>query len=192
MEVSIDLSKRYSYADYLTSIFDNIRCELMDGFVKLMAAPKDIHVEVCSNIHGNLWNFLNQNRGDCKIRIAPYDVRFPRGETANNVIFDVVQPDICIICDLSKIDDNGCIGAPDFIVEVHSPSNTKKIMNYKFNLYEKHGVREYWVVYPKDRSIVVFLNKDGKYNDGTVYEKGQIPITIFENCSIDFSSIFTN
>ena len=192
MELELDLKKRYSYADYLTWM-DNVRRELIEGFIKLMAAPRDIHVEVCLNIIGNLWTILKKNKGHCKVRHAPFDVRFPKnGETANDKIYTVVQPDISVICDLSKLDEDGCLGAPDMIVEVLSPSTFKKDWNEKFFLYEAHGVKEYWIVHPKDKSVHVFLlQDDGKYNAGVLYErKGTVPVHIFDGYLIDLDDIF--
>jgi Uma2 family endonuclease len=104
----------------------------------------------------------------------------------------VVQPDICVICDLSKLDDKGCIGAPDLIVEVLSPSTLKYDWNYKFNLYEAAGVTEYWIVDPKTKTANVFLlQPDGKYDLGTVYDCGQkAPVHIFEGLEIDLNELF--
>ena len=114
------------------------------------------------------------------------------GETKDDKIYNVVQPDICVICDLSKLDERGCIGAPDLIVEVLSPSTLKYDWNYKFNLYEKAGVREYWIVDPKTKVTNVFLlQPDGKYDLGTVYECNQkAPVHIFERLEIDLNELF--
>ena len=104
----------------------------------------------------------------------------------------MVQPDICVICDLSKLDDRGCIGAPDLIVEVLSPSTTKYDWYYKFGLYEKAGVREYWIVNPKSKIVNVFiLQPDGQYDIGTEYDCGQkAPVHIFEGLAIDLNDLF--
>ena len=191
MDLSLDLNRRYTYADYLTWL-DDIRRELFDGFIRLMAAPQDVHVEVSGNVYGNLWTLLSKNKGTCKVRSAPFDVRLPEnGEKDNDKVFTVVQPDVCVICDTTKLDKNGCIGAPDLIVEVLSPSTSKKDWKEKFYLYEKHGVREYWIVHPVDKIITVFLLKpDGKYDEGVLYESGQVPVTIF-NVTLEISDIFT-
>ena len=192
MELVLDLKKRYTYADYLTWV-DDVRRELIEGFVMLMPAPRDIHVEVSHKISWYLEAFIMKNNGRCKVRPAPFDVRFPKnGETANNKIYTVVQPDISVICDLSKLDEDGCLGAPDMVVEVLSPSTAKKDWNEKFFLYEKHGVKEYWLVHPKDKAITVFLlQDDGKYDAGKLYErKGTIPVHIFDEYSIDLDAIF--
>ena len=159
-----------------------------------MPAPRDIHAEVSFNISGNLWAILKRYKGKCKVRTAPFDVRLPQnGETENEKIYTVVQPDICVVCDLSKLDKNGCIGAPDMIIEISSPSTSKRDMNDKFILYEKHGVKEYWIVHPTDKTIHVFLLQDnGKYDDGSLYElEGKVPVRVFDDSLIDLEDIFT-
>ncbi|MCD8538398.1 MAG: Uma2 family endonuclease [Leadbetterella sp.] len=86
-----------------------------------------------------------------------------RKQTGDEVVFTVVQPDICVICDPAKIDDRGCIGPPDLVIEILSPGNTQKEMGIKFDLYEENGVKEYWLVEPQDRAIIVYTLKEGKY-----------------------------
>ena len=193
MELSLDISRRYTYADYLTWL-DDIRRELINGFIRLMSpAPRLVHAEVSANITWHLGSVVRRNKGRCKVFAAPFDVRFPKdGETSDEKIDTVVQPDICVICDLSKIDERGCCGAPDMIVEILSPSSTKKDITEKFALYEESGVKEYWIVYPADKSIQVFLLQgDGKYDTGTLYElAGKVPISIFNNHLIDMDDIF--
>jgi Uma2 family endonuclease len=104
----------------------------------------------------------------------------------------VVQPDICVVCDLSKLDKRGCIGAPDLIVEVLSPSTAKKDWNKKLTLYETAGVREYWIIDPKAKAVYTFiLQPDGQYDDGTMYECDQkAPVHIFEGLEIDLNELF--
>ena len=193
MELSLDLNKRYTYADYLTWMDDKAR-ELINGFIKTMSpAPRSIHAEVNSNIMWELKSVVKRNKGKCKVYHAPFDVRFPRnGETANDKIDTVVQPDVCVICDLSKIDKLGCCGAPDMIVEILSLSTAKKDMTEKFTLYEESGVKEYWIAHPEEKTIIVFiLQENGKYDTGTVYgSEGQIPVHIFDNYPIKLNDIF--
>ena len=193
MELSLDLNRRYTYADYLTWI-DDKRRELIDGFIKMMLpAPRRAHADVSANIVRHLLSVLVKNKGKCKVYYAPFDVRFPKnGETAHDKIYTVVQPDICVVCDLSKLDELGCCGAPDMIVEILSPSTNKKDVTEKFTLYEEHGVKEYWIVHPNDKAVTVFLlQKNGKYDDGTLYElKGKVPVYIFDNYQIDLDDIF--
>ena len=192
MERILDLNKRYTYADYLTWI-DDKALELIHGFIKMMSAPKLEHAVANINICVNLANFVKKNKCECKVFTAPFDVRFPKhGETAYEKIDTVVQPDICVICDLSKLDERGCCGAPDMIVEILSPSTLKKDVNEKFYLYEESAVKEYWIVHPRDKSVLVFiLQENGKYDAGTLYESvGKVPVHIFDNCTIDLGDIF--
>jgi len=193
MELSLDLSKRYTYADYLTWV-DDVRRELIEGFIKMMPAPRLSHAEVSREIYRYLDHIIMQNKGNtCKVFYAPVDVRFPKGgEIEYDKIYTVVQPDIFVVCDPSKLDEDGCCGAPDMIVEILSPSTAKKDFTEKFVLYEEHGVREYWIVHPKEKAVHVFLLQDnGKYDAGYMYErKGKIPVHIFDGYLIDMEDIF--
>ena len=201
MELFLDFKKRYTYADYLTWVDGKAR-ELIHGFIKMMSpAPRLEHAKVSKNICWHLETIVRQNKGKCQVFFAPFDVRFPKqGENADEQIDTVVQPDICVICDASKIDVYGCCGAPDLIVEILSPSSFKKDVFEKFALYEEFGVKEYWIVHPKDKTITVFiLQENGKYNVGITYvskdmEKSQTavkaPVFIFDNYLIDLEDIF--
>ncbi|MDR1368600.1 MAG: Uma2 family endonuclease, partial [Dysgonamonadaceae bacterium] len=143
MEAYISLSKRYTYADYL-SWTDDKRRELYDGIIHdLFSAPNRFHAEISFNLSFIIQWFVKKRKGKgkCKVYHAPFDVRLPKnGETADDKIYTVVQPDICVICDPAKLDKRGCIGAPDLIVEVQSPSTAKHDLNDKFRLYEEAGV----------------------------------------------------
>ena len=190
MELLLDLKKRYTYADYLTWADDKVR-ELIDGFIKMMSSAKPVHQEASVSLSSELRMYIKKNKGKCKV-YPDIDVRLPKnGEKNDNQIYNVVRPDISVVCDLSKIDDNGCLGAPDLIVEIQSFSTAKYDLNEKFKLYEASGVREYWVVYPQEKGIEVFLlQPDGKYDTGTRYDSGKIPVHILEGCDIDFYDIF--
>lgn len=184
---------RYSYADYLTWM-DDKRRELYNGIVyELFSAPNSFHARLTSNIMMLLGWFVKKRKRKCQIFHAPFDVRLPKGkETDDDKIFTVVQPDICVICDPAKIDFKGCLGAPDLIVEVQSPSTAKRDMDEKFHLYEEAGVREYWIVFPKQNAITVFLlQENGKFDNGTVYEcEGKIPVHIFNGLEIPLQELF--
>lgn len=190
--LNLDLSKHYSYADYLTWM-DDSRRELYDGFIRdLTPSPLRIHQEISINIVFQLAVFFEHKT--CKIYFAPFDVRLPNepDKTNDHQVFTVVQPDISIICDLKKLDDKGCIGAPDFIAEIISPSSAKHDIEEKFRLYEKHGVREYWIVFPESKSVHVFLlDGNGKYQlVGMFAEDSLVNVNIFENLVIDLKEVF--
>jgi Uma2 family endonuclease len=190
--LNLDESLCYSYADYLTWL-DGKRRELINGVIHLFSAPSSIHARLTYLTGLFMGIFVRQNKGKCQIFQAPFDVRLPKNnELSDEKIFDVVQPDICVICDLSKLDIKGCVGAPDLIVEVLSPSTLKYDWNYKFNLYERAGVREYWIIDPTAKVINVFLLQDnGQYDLGTVYSCPQkVPVHIFEGLEIDLAELF--
>ena len=193
--VILDPDKRYSYADYLTWA-DNKRRELFDGIAKLMSGVGYIHNVVTVNLISIFRPFVKKRKGKCKIFHAPVDVRLPKnGETANDQIFTVVQPDICVVCDPSKIDEKGVIGAPDLVVEVLSPSNTKLMMRKKFDLYEEAGVKEYWVIYPKSGLTVFLLQDNGKYDEGITYDiiytpDAKVPVRTIEGLEIGLKELF--
>ncbi|MDR1593358.1 MAG: Uma2 family endonuclease [Prevotellaceae bacterium] len=192
-EVAYQTAKhRYTYADYL-SWDDDVRRELIDGFVYELSAPTLRHARLSQRLSLWLGSFITRRKGKCEVFYAPFDVRLSRtGETADDKIETVVQPDICVICDPSKLDKDGCLGAPDLIVEILSPSTSGRDLNEKFRLYEATGVREYWIVFPdKDVLKVFILQNNGKYNNGTVYvKKGKAPVHIFEGLSIDLKKLF--
>jgi len=190
--LDLDESKRYTYADYLTWL-DDKRRELINGFIHLMAGPMRRHARVIIKFSVRITTFIDEKKGNCHVYQAPFDVRLPlHGSMDDDKIYNVVQPDICVICDLTKLDEKGCIGAPDLIVEVLSPSTMKYDWNYKFNLYETAGVREYWIVNPKTKITYVFiLQPDGNYDLGTEYESNQkAPVSILKGLEIDLNEIF--
>jgi Uma2 family endonuclease len=191
MELLLDLKKRYTYADYLTWVDDKTR-ELIDGCIKVMPPkPKPIHQVISLSIGAELRYLIKKHKGKCKV-YPDIDVRLPKnGEREDEKIYTVVSPDISVVCDPSKIDNNGCLGAPDMIVEIQSFSTAKYDLTTKYNLYESAGVREYWVVHPFEQGIEIFLlQADGKYNEGTKYETGKVPVHIFGGLEIDFDDIF--
>ncbi len=153
----------YSYADYLKWSFDE-RVEIIKGkLFKMSPAPRRAHQEIGFIVGNEIYNFLKGKK--CKAYTAPFDVRFPNNTNdTNDQTYTVVQPDICVICDQSKLDEAGCKGAPDLIVEILSPSTASRDLNEKFNLYEEHGVKEYWIVYPGESVLEIYdLDENGKY-----------------------------
>lgn len=157
----LDLNKTYSYADYLLWRFKE-RVELIKGkILKMSPAPSRKHQEISRNINRVLDQYFYGQK--CKLYYAPFDVRIPRQSSDDKEVFTVVQPDLCVVCDESKLDDKGCIGAPDLIVEILSPGNSKREMKDKFELYQESGVREYWIVDPNQESVLIYILKNGEY-----------------------------
>ena len=189
--LNLNLSQQYTFANYLTWL-DDKRRELIDGFIKMFPAPIRKHQEFSSDLHGIIWEYLRNKK--CKIYSAPFDVRLPKnGEKQDDKIYTVVQPDISIICDKKKLDRRGCIGAPDMIIEIVSEKNAKHDIDTKFKLYEKHGVKEYWIVRPIEESITVFvLDKNGKYQFIRTYPNdSEVPVNIFkDDLIIDLKEVF--
>lgn len=162
----LDLSKTYSYADYLQWQFEEM-VELIQGkTIRMSPAPNRKHQEISTN----LFRFMVQrfdNKSACKLYTAPFDVRLydlRQSKKADQEIFTVIQPDLCIICDPEKLDEQGCNGAPDLIVEILAKGNARKEVRTKFNLCEAAGVREYWIVFPYESVLQQFVLDDiGKY-----------------------------
>lgn len=156
----LDLSKTYSYADYLTWKFQE-RIELFKGKVYAMSpAPASRHQRILGRLGNKLYNFLEGSQ--CEVYFAPFDVRLEQTKNDKKV-FTVVQPDISVICDESKIDERGCVGAPDVVVEILSPGNSTKEMKNKFDLYQEAGVLEYLIVQPADNTILQYQLLNGQY-----------------------------
>ena len=183
-------NKRYSYADYLTWQ-DDRRRELLDGRIfELMAAPLRQHQDISINLLRPIANYLDDKK--CKIYSAPFDVRLPnKQKDGDKKTYTVVQPDLVVVCDLSKLDRRGCVGAPDLIVEITSPSTIHRDLQDKFKLYQKSGVREYWIVQPEDQSLTVFLLKKKRYKLVGIYaSNSRVKVSIFEDLSIDLAQVF--
>ena len=180
----LDLKKRYSYADYLTWVFDE-RIELIKGWIyKMSPAPKRMHQRISLKLTIQLDKYFETC--NCQVYEAPFDVRLKKNKGSDSEIDTVVQPDISVFCDLTKLDDRGAIDAPDLVVEVTSDGTMKKDYNEKFNLYEENGVQEYWIVNPDSKSMEIFTKLDGKFESAGVFN---INDGIFEAQSIMFPSL---
>ena len=175
----------YSYADYLGWKIKE-RVELLKGKILEMSVPSPIHQEISGNLQGALFVFLKNSR--CKLYTAPFDVRFPqKGESQ---VYTVVQPDLCVVCDLEKIDSKGCVGAPDLVVEILSLGNSKKEMKSKFALYQEEGVREYWIVDPERELVFVYVAENKKFKPTIPIADDYVCSTIFPDFKIHTADIF--
>ena len=191
----LDLTKVYSYADYLQWRLEET-VELIRGIIFPMAAPGTKHQQISFRLGGIFYNLFENN--PCQVFIAPYEVRLldstkQVNQTKN--IYTVIQPDLCIVCDASKIDAQGCIGAPDLIVEILSPGNSKKEMSFKKKLYEENEIPEYWIFDP-DREVVIRFNLDktlNKYGRPLFFFDNEIlESEVFPDLKIDLKKIFKN
>jgi len=157
----IDLSGTYSYASYLRWKFEE-RVELIRGKIFPMGAPATTHQVCTGDVFVVLYQFLKGKQ--CRVFISPFDVRFAGKSLADKDVFTVLQPDICVVCDDQKIDEKGCVGAPDIVVEVLSLENKRKELDLKFKVYEEFGVREYWIIDPIKKSLLKYaLNENGAF-----------------------------
>jgi len=175
----------YTYSDYL-KWDDNVRRELIDGKVYSMAAPNRKHQTISRNLFRQLDRFLEDKQ--CEVYYAPFDVRL-NSDTLDDT---VVQPDIVIVCDHSILDDAGCKGAPDIVVEILSPSTADYDRNTKFHKYLQAGIREYWIIDPKTQSLAVHILKDGNYITHAYADKETVSVHVLEGCSINLSEVFTD
>ncbi len=186
----LDPNGSYTYADYLLWQFSE-RVELLRGKVRQMAAPSRKHQGISINLARLLSTALW--RTPCKVYSAPFDVRLTRfSKLKNQEITTVVQPDLCVICDPAKLDDRGCIGAPDLIIEILSPGNSRTEMRDKFELYQEAGVLEYWIVSPTESTIQVWkLNEQGFYIGLPPAVEGDLLTTpIIPNLEVDVKEVF--
>ncbi len=180
---------QYTYADYLKFEYDHM-VELIRGQIfKMTPAPSSWHQQVSGELYRVIANYLVDRL--CKIYHAPFDVVLPVQNQKKNTATTVVQPDLCIICDLHKIDKAGCTGAPDLIVEILSPSTSKKDLNDKYSIYEEAGVKEYWIVMPQEKLVEVFYLENGKYQRIKAYTADEIisPI-LFPDLEINLTQVF--
>jgi Uma2 family endonuclease len=185
------LNMEFSYKDYLSWNAENERWELINGIAYDMSpAPTRKHQELLTIILTEFYNHLKDK--NCSVYAAPFDVRLPDSFQADNEIKTVVQPDISVFCDEEKLDDKGAIGAPDLVIEILSPSTAVKDLREKFLLYEKVGVKEYWIVDPANETLTVYiLDKKGKYPRGKIYAgKDKFKVGIFNDLEIKMKNVF--
>jgi len=183
MNLPFEKDKRYTYADYCTWD-DDERWELIDGVPYAMSAPTWQHQGVSGNLFFQLFLFLRGK--SCKVFSAPFDVRL----NAATLDDTVVQPDIVVICDRAKLGGTGCLGAPDLVIEILSPSSASRDMFLKYRKYLQAEVPEYWVVDEESKSVRVFILKDGKYDAFDYTGEAKIPVHVLEGCEIDLAQIF--
>jgi Uma2 family endonuclease len=189
----LDLTKQYSYAEYLSWQFTE-RIELLKGYIQKMAAPNPFRQEVSGELFSYFKNYLDSRSKLCKVFTAPFDVRlynYAKSTVADKEIYTVVQPDLCVICDKNKIDKRGCLGSPDFIIEILSDSNLKTDLKDKYALYQENGVGEYWIVFPNEKMIQKFLLVDNIYQIAGIYMEDEIiSPTLFPDLEIDLQKVF--
>ena len=189
---TLDANKIYSYADYLTWQVRE-RLELIKGrLFKMSPAPMRYHQELSGALFGEFRAYLKGK--SCKVFHAPFDLRLPKSkdDQRDEQIYTVVQPDIVVVCDRSKLDRRGCLGAPDLIIEILSPVTAAKDVKDKFALYEESCVKEYWIVHPEEAILEVFrLDEGGKYQLAKIYTREDtVTVGIFDDLTIALRDIF--
>lgn len=170
----------YTEHDYY-NLPENVRAELIDGQFYYMAAPSRLHQKISSELYMTINNYIKSKKGHCEAYYAPFAVK----------LFDdkktIVEPDISVICDKDKLTDRGCTGAPDWIVEIVSPGNPGHDYVKKLNLYLDAGVREYWIIDPQQRTILVYFFEESVKVRQYTFED-TVPVNIYNDLSINFSS----
>ncbi len=191
MSAASPVDRPRNYGDLRRSS-DETRWELVDGQAYAMAGPSWQHQSVTAGLVAQLLVYFRAH--GCRVLPAPFDVRLPRADEADEAIDTVVQPDISVVCELGKLDEQGCRGAPDLVVEVLSPSTAGRDHLTKRALYERHGVREYWIVHPIDRIVTIHRRQgDGGFGPPELFEaRGVVRSEGFAGLELDWDLVFAD
>lgn len=180
--MSLPQKRIYTSEDYW-NLPEDVRAELIDGQIYNMAPPSRIHqrllIELCTIIN----NYIKTNKGTCQVYPAPFAVNLDANDK------DWVEPDISVICDPDKLTDRGCTGAPDWIIEIISPSNPGHDMIYKLNLYANADVREYWIVDPRNETVLVYYLEQKEFGVKAYSFRDNIKVNIYDDLWIDFRGL---
>jgi Uma2 family endonuclease len=187
----LDLTGSYTYADYLLWQFQE-RVELIKGKIfKMSPAPSSFHQDYSMNLTFLLGKVFRKS--SCKMYVAPFDVRLVNHSKSavDKEVLTVVQPDLCVICDRNKIDEKGCLGAPNLIIKILSKGNSKKDLVTKFDLYQENGVTEYWIVNPSEKDVNIYTLSNGKYIGSRPYlTEMEIESPTFPELKFEVDKIF--
>jgi Uma2 family endonuclease len=188
MGLALRDQQRHTYREYCTWPED-VRYELIDGQAYAMSpGPSRRHQEIGFEVARQVADALEGT--GCRVYVAPFDVRLPRSNEADDDIDTVVQPDLMVVCDRAKLDDRGCRGAPDWVIEVLSPSSAGHDQILKRAVYERHGVKEYWLIHPVDQVVTVYRLVDGAYGKPDIYElKDTLACGILPEVVIDWARV---
>jgi Uma2 family endonuclease len=185
-------TQHHTYGDYVTWSADYGN-ELINGtaYIREPPAPSRAHQEIVIELSRQVANALQGKR--CRAYAAPFDVRLPKADEADDQINTVVQPDVLIVCDCAKLDEHGMRGAPDWVAEVLSPTTASHDQFIKLSAYEHAGVPEVWLIHPTDRTLTIYRLEAGRYTRSTVLElKGKTPINAVPGVSIDWDRLVAN
>lgn len=177
----------YTFADCLTW---EEHAEIIDGNIVMMAPPSRIHQEISGELFRQLANYLEGKK--CRVYAAPFAVRlFEKDSDTPQDVRTVVEPDLSVVCDRSKLDEHGCKGAPDLVIEILSPSTRRHDRLVKLRLYQRAGVREYWIVDPETRSVMVFLLENGFLRLHEDYGREDVAkVSVLEGCFVELAKVF--
>lgn len=188
--ISDSASRKCNYKDLCTWPEDQ-RWELIDGVAYDMTPPPlRVHQEISGNLNEVFRAFFKGK--PCKVYYAPFGVRLPDKNEPDEELRTVVEPDLVVVCDESKLDEKGCRGAPDLVVEILSPSTASKDHVKKKNLYERHGVKEYWLIDPVNRLVTIY-RQTGKntFGPAEIFDhEAKLKVPLFPGLTIDFSDVF--
>jgi len=179
-----DKDKMFTYADY-ESWDDGNRYELIDGIAYMMSAPSTAHQSILMDLSRQFASFLKGK--PCRVFAAPYDVCLNGFGDEDDT---VVQPDILIVCDEAKIDKKRCNGSPDMVIEILSPSTSKRDLFIKLEKYRNAGVCEYWIVDPDAETVNVHLIENERYIVHSYKSDDMIAVTVLEGCIISLPDVF--
>ncbi|MDR2570235.1 MAG: Uma2 family endonuclease [Oscillospiraceae bacterium] len=175
---------RYTYSDY-AGWDDENRYELIDGIAYMMSAPTITHQSILGELHLQFATFLKGKK--CRVFFAPCDVcLFGKGDDD----YTVLQPDLLVVCDESILDEKRCNGAPDLVIEIISPSTSRRDRFIKLNKYLEAGVREFWIVEPEDKGVTVHILENGKYVISAYDSEKTIAVNVLDGCNIVLPEIF--
>ena len=188
--MALPQEKCYSMADVLDWDGQE-RIELVDGYPVMMAPPARIHQRACMALAGQLYHYLKGKK--CEVYPAPFAVRlFEREGDYPEDVYTMVEPDISVVCDCSKLDAAGCKGAPDLVMEILSPSTMRHDRFTKFNLYQRAGVREYWIVEPETQTVQVYPLENGILQPRAFYGAGDVAkVNVLDGCFVELGKVFT-
>lgn len=182
LSMAIPQKQVYTEADYY-ALPEDVRAELIDGQIYYQAAPSRIHQKILSEVHTVINNYIKSKGGSCEVYPAPFAVKLHEDRKT------IVEPDLSVICDREKLTDKGCTGAPDWIIEIISPSNSSHDYIRKLNLYADAGVREYWIVDPAKESIFVYYLEKEKFKVEVHTFQNKVKASIYEDLLIDFTDM---
>ncbi len=180
--MALPMQEFYSEEDYY-NIPEDTRAEIIDGRIYYQAAPSRVHQKILSELHITIGQYIKSKGGSCQIYPAPFAVKLFGDRTT------IVEPDISVICDNSKLTDRGCTGAPDWIIEIISPGTASHDYIRKLNLYADAGVREYWIVDPLEQAVFVYYLEEDKFRTVAHTFRDKIKVNIYDDLYINFPDI---